>query len=304
MLSRLFFGSQTLMRPRQTLAESENNRVSRSPKIKAESRRELLTVRNLSLGYGEKTVIERISLGLRSGELLGIIGPNGSGKSTLLKGIIGSLRPTEGEVLVDGVPTRKLGPRAMARKLALVSQSPNLPEGFNVFEIALLGRAPWLGPFASEGERDYHLTWMALEATGVFDLAHRQVSELSGGERQRVIIARALAQDTPMLLFDEPTAHLDTHHQGALLDLLRTQTRADKAAIAVLHDLNLAAQFCDRLILIESGRIVAEGLPDEVLTSEIVQSVYGREVRVFAHPENGLPLAIVSSNQEDESGML
>jgi iron complex transport system ATP-binding protein len=179
--------------------------------------------------------------------------------------------------------------------LAVVPQSPHLPEDFAALEIVLMGRAPHLGVLRAEGARDLAIVRRAMLATDTLDLADRPVGELSGGERQRLIIARALAQEPALLLLDEPTSHLDVHHQVQVMEILRAQVGKGLAALAVFHDLNLAAQFCDRLLLLFRGQIVAAGDPAEVITAENIARIYGPGIVVTPHPSNGRPTALVAA---------
>ena len=255
----------------------------------------ILVVADLVLGYRGRPVLEGVSLSVRSGELVGMIGPNGSGKSTLLKGISGTLRPTRGRIAIGGRDVASIGRGALARTLAVVPQSPTLPDDFGALEIVLMGRAPHLGLLRAEGSRDFAIVRGAMRATDTLELADRPIGELSGGERQRLVVARALAQEPSLLLLDEPTSHLDVHHQVRVMEILRAQVAQGLAALAVFHDLNLAAQFCDRLLLLDHGRIVASGSPDEVITAEHVARVYGPGIVVTRHPTNGRPTALVAA---------
>lgn len=257
-----------------------------------------LEVAGVSLGYGGRQVVDGASFAVRSSELVGIVGPNGSGKSTLLKGIAGTLDLRAGSVSVDGASTRKLSRGALARVLAVVPQSPNLPDAFTAFEIVLMGRTPFLGLFQGERGRDLVVVERAMRDAGVFGLADRPVGQLSGGERQRVVIARALAQEPKVLLLDEPTSHLDVHHQVQVMEIVRRLRGDGLAALAVLHDLNLAAQYCDRLLLLHQGRIQAEGTPEEVLTQENVTRVYGPGVYVCDNPINRLPTVLIAAGRD------
>jgi iron complex transport system ATP-binding protein len=261
---------------------------------RAEPGEPALLVRGITLGYGERQVVRDASLTVRRGELVGVIGPNGSGKSTLLKGISGTLTPASGEVRLGGSDTRRLGRTQLAKRLAVVTQSPSLPEAFTVREIVLMGRTPFLGFFQSEGQRDHAISAAAMRDAGVFHLADRLVGSLSGGERQRVVVARALAQTPEVLLLDEPTSHLDPHHQAQVMEVVRARCDRGLAALAVLHDLNLAAQFCDRLVLVHDGQMRADGPPEQVLTQENVSRVYGDGVYVCANPLNSMPTVLVT----------
>jgi iron complex transport system ATP-binding protein len=251
----------------------------------------MLEIRDLTVAYGELVALRQVSLSLAAGELLGVVGPNGSGKSTLIRAITRLVRPLGGEIRLDGSEVGRLSQRELARWAAVVPQNPYLPDAFTVLEVALMGRTPHLGLLQSEGRADLAAVRRALEQTNTWHLASRRVGELSGGERQRVVVARALAQETPLLLLDEPTAHLDVGHQAAVLDLLRELCRREgKAVLAVIHDLSLAGQYCDRLVMLSGGRIVGEGEPQEVLSPQLLASVYGTRVSVFAHPLTGRPV--------------
>lgn len=251
----------------------------------------MLEVRDLTVAYGRLVALRRVSLSLGAGELLGVVGPNGSGKSTLIRAITRLVRPLEGDIRLDGKEVGRLSQRELARWAAVVPQSPYLPDAFSVLEVALMGRTPHLGLLQSEGRSDLAAVRRALEQTDTWQLAGRRMGELSGGERQRVVVARALAQETPLLLLDEPTAHLDMGHQAAVLDLVRRLCRREgKAGLAAIHDLSLAGQYCDRLVMLNEGRIVGEGEPQEVLSPQLLASVYGTRVSVFSHPLTGRPV--------------
>jgi len=251
----------------------------------------MLEIRNLTLSYGERVALRDVSLSLARGELLGVVGPNASGKSSLIRAITRVVPPLRGEVWLEGSPVRDLSQRELALRVAVVPQNPYLPEAFTALEVVLMGRTPHLGLLQSEGRADVAAVRRALEQTDAWDLAARRIGELSGGERQRVVVARALAQETPLLLLDEPTAHLDVGHQAAVLNLVRWLCRSEgKAVLAVVHDLTLAAQYCDRLAMLSEGRLVATGSPHEVLSPEVLASVYCTRVWVFAHPLTGRPV--------------
>lgn len=258
----------------------------------------VLRVRNLFFSYGATPVLRGVDLEVGEGEMVGLVGPNGSGKSTLLKLASRVLTAADGSILLGGQDVRALSPREMARQVAVVAQTPVLPESFTVLEMVLLGRTPHLGLLQNEGPRDLASALRALEMTGSRELAERRLGELSGGEQQRVVVARALAQETPLLLLDEPTAHLDVGYQTALLDTVRGLLRKSAgrllAVLAAIHDLTLAAQYCDRLVLLHEGRVVAQGPPERVLTPELISQVYATEVAVVKHPRGGpavLPVA-------------
>ena len=257
----------------------------------------LLRVENLAFGYDKRRVLDGIDLEARPGEMVGVLGPNGSGKSTLLKLISGVLRPQRGRVLVDGADLASLRRATVAQKIAVVPQSPHLPDGFTAWEIALLGRTPYLRLLQAEGPHDFAVVRRALELCGAAELAERRIGDLSGGERQRIVIARALAQEPELLLLDEPTSHLDITHQTAILDLVSALSREQAlGVVAVFHDLNLAAQYCHKVALLSEGRIIAEGTPEVVITEANVARAYGAEVCIVPHPRNNLPVALVTGN--------
>jgi len=225
--------------------------------------------------------VEDVSVDVVRGELLGLLGPNGAGKSTLLKLASGALRPGRGTVRLGGTDPQTLSRAEVARRVAVVAQREDVSFSFTAFDVVLMGRAPHLGLFGVEGAGDREQADDALRASGAWELRDRTFSELSGGEQKRVAIARALAQSADVLALDEPTAFLDVHHQIAVLDLVRA--RVDEralAAVMVLHDLNLAAQYCDRLLLMRDGRTVAQGTVEEVMTYRRVRDTFGVDVWV------------------------
>lgn len=240
--------------------------------------------------YGIITAIDTLSLTVESGEFVGILGPNGSGKTTLLRILASALKPGSGTVLLDGEDISKMPCKAIARKIAVVPQNGYIPFHFSVLEIVLMGREPHMRRFAREDQQDMDIALLAMKSTGVIRFAGRSVLELSYGERQRVMIARALAQEPGILLADEPTSHLDPGYQVEIMDVLKSLSeRENLAVLAVLHDVNLASLYCDRLILLDHGKIVAEGSPWEVVREEILESVYGVKTVVKPHPVIGCP---------------
>ncbi len=255
----------------------------------------MLTLESLTICYGPRPILRNISLTLAPGEVLAVIGPNGAGKSTLIRAASGGLVPAQGRALLNGVEAHRLPPDLRARRVAVVPQALRLPEAFTVFETVLMGRTPYLGWLARESRADRALALTAMRRTEVAGLAARCVGELSGGEQQRVLIARALAQAAPILLMDEPTAHLDLKHQVHVLSLVRRLARQDKLAVLVaLHDLNLAAQFADRVALLVNGELRRTGPPAEVLTAADLSVAYGLPVNVIAHPAQGTPLIVTN----------
>jgi len=262
-----------------------------------------IEMQDVCLGYNRKVVLKGLTFQVRPGEMMGLIGPNGCGKSTVIKALSHIISPYSGKILFDGQDVAKIPRRYLARLLAVVPQMPLLPSAFTAFEIVLMGQYPHLGLFQYEGPKELAIAWQAMKKTDTQSLAERRVSELSGGEIQSLLIARALAQETKAILLDEPTANLDIGRQVEILDLLKGLCRDDNLAVlAALHDLNLAIQYCDRLVLINNGQIHAEGTPAEVITVENIATVYGAESCVYEHPFNGLPCVLLSAGNGRASG--
>lgn len=254
----------------------------------------LLEANALVCGYGDHVVLHGVSLALHAGDFLGIIGPNGCGKSTLLAALTGWLPLQSGAVLLDDHPLGTYAKSDVARQVAVVPQASVPAFAFTVRETVEMGRYPHLGRFAVPAAIDRAMVDEALALTDVAHLQDRPVDHLSGGEYQRVTIARALAQQPRVLLLDEPTAHLDLGHQQAIFELLaRLQTERAMAVLCVSHDINLAAEYCPRLLLMSEGRVVIDGTPDAVVTEEHLGRVYGTLVRVHANPYSGQPLVVL-----------
>lgn len=255
-----------------------------------------LTVERLTCGYTQHAVLKDLSLDVQKGEFLAIVGPNGSGKSTLLKAISRTLPVAAGRILLEGRNIARLSARDLACQMAVVAQETAVEFDFTAEEVVMLGRLPHLARFRRETPADYAAVERAMLETNTTHLARRLITELSGGERQRVLVARALAQEPSLLLLDEPTAHLDIGHQVELLDLVRRLNRErGLTVIAVLHDLNLAAQYARRLVMLKDGQCCADGKPSAVVTESTVSQVYGSRVRVMVHPEEGSPHVILLS---------
>lgn len=252
----------------------------------------LLRLDSVSCAYDGATVLSAATLEVRPGELVAVAGPNGSGKTTLLRAAARSLEPRAGRVLLDGRDLyRETSPAAAARAIAVVPQDAAVEFEFLVEELVLMGRHPHLGRFDVESDRDRAAARLAMERTGTWDFRERPVTELSGGERRRVLLARALAQEARLLLLDEPTAHLDLHFQVETLRIVRAHVKAGGAAIAVLHDLNLAAACATRLVLLKEGRIAGDGPVDKMLEEGRLKEVFGPDVIVRPHPDGG-PLVL------------
>ncbi len=257
-----------------------------------------LEMKNVTLAYGHKVVVEGISFQMVPGKIMGLVGPNGCGKSTIIKALSRVISPYSGRILLNGKDISAIPRKDLARWLGVVPQMPLLPSVFTAFEIVLMGRNPHLGLFQYEGPRELAIAWQAMEKTSTQHLAERRINELSGGEIQGIVIARALAQETEAILLDEPTANLDIGRQIEILDLIRSLCRENNmTVVAALHDLNLAAQYCDRLVLLNNHRVHAEGMPGEVITPQNIEEVYGARSCVYAHPANGLPVVLLNADK-------
>jgi iron complex transport system ATP-binding protein len=247
----------------------------------------------VSLGYAGRSVVDEVSVSVPHGCTTVVVGPNGCGKSTLLRGMARLLRPSGGRVLLDGRAVHERPTREVARVLGLLPQAPSAPEGITVTDLVGRGRQPHQGLLRRWSGDDDRAVAEALELTGTLDLADHVVDELSGGQRQRVWVAMALAQETDLLLLDEPTTYLDVTHQVELLDLLHTlRATRGTTVVMVLHDLNLAARYADHLVAMRAGRVVCEGKPHEVVTEARVREVFGLEARVVPDPVAGTPLVV------------
>jgi iron complex transport system ATP-binding protein len=267
----------------------------------------MLRAENLTCGYEKKTVLSNVSFQVNKGEFLGIIGPNGSGKTTLLRALSRVIEPSGGMVTLYGRDIRRMDPRLLAKNISVVSQSVSL-DGFTVEEFVSLGRMPYYGAFQFfETRKDYEAVQRAMELTGVSGLKDRLLGKMSGGEKQLVLIARALAQEPELILLDEPTAHLDIAHQVNILDLIRRLNREfGLTVVMVLHDLNLAGEYCHRLVLINKGLIHKTGQPGEILNYRDIEEVYGTRVVVAKNPVSRKPYVVLvpgeCGGQGDEKG--
>nr|WP_040702594.1 ABC transporter ATP-binding protein [Nocardiopsis ganjiahuensis] len=252
----------------------------------------VLTAEGLTLGYGADPVVRDLDLTVAQGEFTVIVGPNGCGKSTLLKALGRVNKPESGRVLLHGRDVRSQRPKAVARQLALLPQSPLAPEGITVRALAARGRFPHHTMLRQWSPEDETAIAAALELTGLTALADVQVGSLSGGQRQRAWVAMVLAQDSATLLLDEPTTYLDIAHQYDLLELFADLHRRGRTVVAVLHDLAQAARFATRLVMMDGGAVVADGTPEEVVTAERVGSVFGLACDVVPDPRTGTPLVV------------
>ena len=253
----------------------------------------LLEIQELNVAYDEVRVIQELNLELAPGEVLGLIGPNGAGKSTLIRAVSGVLEVKSGSILSYGEDLLSLEPRERARRLAVVPQARQLGGALTVEQTVLMGRTAYMGFLGRPAAQDRDAVWKAMQKTSVDHMANRRNSELSSGEQQRVLLARALAQDTPILLLDEPTSHLDISHQAGFLTLVREM--AEKSSLGILiafHDLNLVSAFTHRIALLVEGEIKAIGSPTEVLTAANIQSAYNTPVRILSHPDLDTPMVL------------
>jgi len=250
-----------------------------------------LTATGLRVGYGRRDVLQGVDLEILQGELTVVVGPNGCGKSTLLLALARVLRPSAGTVALDGQPVTSMPPRDVARRLAFLPQAPVGPDGIRVRDLVARGRHPHQGFLRALSADDHRVVDEVLLATDTFDLSDRRVSELSGGQRQRVWIAMALAQETSLLLLDEPTTFLDVAHQLDVLDTCARLHDQGRTVVAVLHDLNLAVRYATQLVLMKDGAVVAQGRPEEVLDADLIARVFGIRAHVVTDPE-GWPLVV------------
>ncbi|WP_136683217.1 ABC transporter ATP-binding protein [Falsirhodobacter xinxiangensis] len=252
-----------------------------------------LQAKGIDVAYDGRRVIEGLDLTIPDGKVTAIIGPNGCGKSTLLKTLARLIRPTKGQVFLDGQDIHAAHTRDVARKLGLLPQSPLAPEGITVADLIARGRAPWRSILGRWSPADTAARDAALSATGLEALADRPIAALSGGQRQRAWIAMTLAQDTPILLLDEPTTYLDLPHQVDLLRLLgRLNRDSGRTVVSVLHDLGLAARFSDHVIVMSAGKVLAEGPPSEVITTQTLATAFGLEAVVIPDPIANTPLVV------------
>ena len=237
----------------------------------------MIQIKNLNFSYAAKKILKDINLEINPGEFVGIIGPNGSGKTTLLKNICQVLKPNKGTILIDG--RTDYGPKELAQKLAVVSENGPVNFDFTVLEVVLMGRAPFLRRFQREGEKDIEVAKRSMEATDTLQFMERPITQLSAGERQRVFIAQCLAQTPKIILLDEPTNYLDINHNIKIFNFFSSLNKEKGVTIlSILHDLNLASRYCDKLILMSNGKIFASGNTEDVLTITNIQKVYGIEV--------------------------
>lgn len=260
---------------------------------------DLLRVDDLICGYGDVKVLKGVSFSVKRGSFLGIVGPNGAGKTTLFRTITRILKPWRGKIFYCGQELNRISSRDLAKEVAVLPQILEIPFSFSVEQFVSMGRFPHLRRFERLKRHDLEVIENAMVLSDVLPFRERRISELSGGERQRAILAQAFAQEPRFLLLDEPTAHLDIGHQVEILDLIRRLNReGDLTVIMVLHDLNLASEYCDRLILLKEGEIFKEGGPQEVLTFENIEKVYNTVVIVKENPISSKPYILLVSEEE------
>ncbi|MFD7628332.1 ABC transporter ATP-binding protein [Streptomyces sp. NPDC059851] len=262
-----------------------------------------LTAQNVTLGYEQRVIAENLSVEIPDNSFTVIVGPNACGKSTLLRALSRMLKPAAGQVLLDGQAIGSMPAKKVAKTLGLLPQSSVAPDGITVADLVARGRYPHQGLLRQWSKEDERIVGESMASTGVAELADRSVDELSGGQRQRVWIAMALAQQTPLLLLDEPTTYLDIQHQIDVLDLCaELHENQGRTLVAVLHDLNHAARYATHLIAMRGGKVVAEGPPAEVVTAELVQEVFGLRCRIIDDPETGTPLVIPAARTSARTG--
>lgn len=250
----------------------------------------------ISTGYEERLILEDMNINVPAGKFSVLIGPNGCGKSTLLKSFARLLKPTKGNVLLDGKSIYELPTQHLARQIGLLPQSPIVPAGITVADLVARGRFPYQNLFGQLGKKDYEAISCAMEAMGIMDLADKNVDSLSGGQRQRVWIALVLAQNTDILLLDEPTTYLDIAYQVEILDCLAKLNKARKTTIvAILHDINLSIRYADHIFAMKKGKLIAEGNPKDIITPGLMQTIYGMDSTIINDPETGDPYVIPRS---------
>jgi len=251
----------------------------------------LLDVSGIKVSISGRVLVSDVALTVDRGEVVGLVGPNGAGKSTLLRAISG-VQPSSGSIAIEGRPAAELDRREFARRVAVVQQLPEAPASMLVGDLVLLGRHPHLGWFEHESARDHQIARVAMTRAGCLEFADRELGTLSGGERRRAFIARGLAQEPALMLLDEPTANLDAGAQAEVCALLRELAADGVGVLVVLHDLTLAAAYCDRVVLLADGRVLDSGEPSEVITAEQVARMYGGGVAVIRHPDHGRPIVV------------
>lgn len=255
----------------------------------------MISLQKIDFAYAAEIILREITFSISEGEFVGIIGPNGAGKSTLLKLLDNILVPAEGELLLFDAPLGSYQRKELARLIGYVPQNFTTAFNYTAYDIVMMGRFPYISAFSSGSENDRKIVRTSMEATEVWELRERLFSDLSGGERQRVVLASALAQEPKLLLLDEPTATLDIRHQihffGILKELQREQ---NMTIVSVTHDVNLAIRYCDRMLVMKNGKIIADGHPAEIIDENLIHSVYDIGVKIIDHPQDGKPLLVLA----------
>lgn len=256
----------------------------------------MFRIENLSFAYSDKPVVDTVAFSVEDGEFVGIIGPNGAGKSTLLKMLDGILQPETGKIRLRNKPLHEYTRKQLAKLIGFVPQDFTTAFSYSVNDIVLMGRYPHLSAFSSESANDHQIVEKSMKSTDVWHFRNRQFGELSGGEKQRVVLASALAQEPQILLLDEPTSSLDIKYQQQFYSILQElQQGRGLTIVVVTHDINLAARYCQRLILLKEGRVVDDGVPEKVITKKMMESVYEVGVEVLSHPVDGKPLLTLAT---------
>jgi iron complex transport system ATP-binding protein len=259
----------------------------------------MLRIRSISVSYGEIEILHELSLDVNTGEVVSLIGPNGAGKTTMMRAISGVIPVKSGSVHVDDEDLSVTPIAERARLLAVVPQARKLPPEYTVQQSVLMGRTPYLGWLGNPSPGDIEKVQWAIDRTRLSELANRRVDELSGGEQQLVLVARALAQDAPVMLLDEPTAHLDLRHQATILDLVHSLARERGLAVLMsLHDLNLVSIFSDRIALLDDGNILAVGQPKEVINQQYLSKVYQVPLDIIPHPHREIPIVLLNGHDD------
>ncbi|WP_282175634.1 Fe(3+) dicitrate ABC transporter ATP-binding protein FecE [Vibrio nereis] len=252
----------------------------------------MISTQKLSVAYGDSTIIENLSLTIPKGKVTALIGPNGCGKSTLLKTLSRINKPKAGEVFIDQQPLTRIKDKALAQRLSLLPQVLVSPEGITVRKLVEYGRSPYVSHWGKLSKQDKEIVEQAMAETGVQDLAEQNVEALSGGQRQRAWIAMVLAQDTEIVMLDEPTTYLDLSHQIELMSLMRSMNEQGKTVIVVLHDLNQACRYCDHLVVLKKGQLVAQGSPEQVFTEQLLEEVFALDAVVVSDPVSNSPMCV------------
>lgn len=256
-----------------------------------------IVIDNLKFSYSEKEVLKGISISIEKNKFYSIIGPNGCGKTTLLKNITRSIEASTSSILIENKALKSMKPKEIARKMAFVPQNTNIDFEFSALDVVMMGRSPYLRLLQNESEVDFEIAKNAMLSTNTWHLKDKDINQISGGERQRIIIARALTQQTGIMLLDEPISQLDIHHQIEIMDTVRgLVNKNEMTVVAVLHDLNIAAQYSDNIVLINNGEIFAFGAPEEVITEKNILDVYGLMAQVIKNPVTGRPHVIPLSS--------